>query len=322
MTEVKPISPLWFRNHLIRDAVYKAIYDRMRVDDSIYLIGEGARLKVHYDAKTIESEFLDRVLTCPISEDGNQEFAVGMSLMNLKVINDVITGDFLTRAMDSIVNTAAKVNYFHYKDPKTLVIHAETLVACATAGQRLESLFTHVAGLDVVIPSNPKDAYGLMITALTEPGVVLYFEDRMLQDSQLEPLVEPVPSIPFGTASVIHSGKKLTIVSYAITLQRTMDVIKQNDYDVDVIDLRTLYPIDWGTIFRSVANTQKLLIIEPDIGFMGIGAEIAAQISEKIPNLLVRRLGSTRSTISSSRGLNMNFIPSESVIKQKIEEVM
>lgn len=318
----KPKYDPWFRNHFVRDAICKAIYDRMAVDGSLYLIGEGGKLKVHYDAKMIERDFPDRVLTLPISEDANQGMAVGMSLAGLHVVNDIITSDFLTRAMDSIVNTTAKVNFFHYNDPKTLVIRAETLMACATAGQRFENLFPHVAGLNVVMPSNPKDAYGLMITALTNPYVSLFFEDRMLLDSQLEPLVDPVPAIPFGEANIVNSGTRLTIISYALTLQRAMSVIKQTGHDVDVIDLRTIYPVDWATILQSVKKTNKLLIIEPDIEYMGVGAEIAAHVAERLQPVLIRRLGSPRETISSSRKINENFIPSEAIIQQKIEEMI
>jgi pyruvate/2-oxoglutarate/acetoin dehydrogenase E1 component len=318
---------VWFRNGLIRKGICHAIHERMKEDPTVYLIGEGAHMKVHFDAPDIERDFSDRVITLPISEDGNTNFAVGMSLLGLKPINDVITSDFLYRAMDSICNTAAKLNFVQPDEPKTLVIRAEFLIGGPTSGTRQEAMFPHVPGLRVAIPSNPIDAHGLMLTSLTTPGVTIFYEDRMIKDTDTKEseklemgLVGP---IPFGKAMLRHKGKELTIVSYALPLKNAEKVIESNNFDVDLIDLRTLWPLDMLTILNSVSKTKKLLIVEPDVNVNGIGAEIIARLSEiGLVHAKYDRISSPYSSIPASFGLHDIMIPSEKVIKVGIEEML
>ena len=182
MTTVK--AQAFYRNHLLRDGINQAIYDAMQIDPSIYLFGEGAWVKARYDAPQILAEFRERIMTMPIAEDGSVNFAVGASLLGVKPVVDIITADFLYRCFDSIANTAAKLNFVQAEGepPKTMVIRAEFLTGGPTTGQRPEALFAHIPGLNVVVPSTPRDAYGLMRTALQTPGVAIFFEDRMIAD--------------------------------------------------------------------------------------------------------------------------------------------
>lgn len=323
-------SSTWFRNHLIRDSIGKAIYEQMKTDPSIVLFGEGAHMKVHFDAPEIEREFLDRVITLPISEDGNTNFAVGASLLGVKPIVDVITADFLFRTLDSICNTAAKLNFVSsgVDKPKTIVIRSEFLTAGPTTGQRLEALFPHIPGLNVAIPSAPNDARGLMTTALTSPGVTIFFEDRMISDAQTKPSDldnTSAESIPFGRARIRRSGKSATIVSYALALRQVEAVVDEHNIDCDIIDLRTIYPVDYGAICNSVDKTGRLLIAEPDITYAGVGAEIAATVSERCFKSLkkpVLRLGAPRTTIPASQGLHGYLLPSEETILGTIRGLM
>jgi len=321
----------WFRNHLIRDAIYHAIYDRMRVDDSIYLMGEGSHMKIHFDCPAIEKEFPERVITLPISEDANTNFALGMALAGVKPIVDVITADFLYRTMDSICNTVAKTNFV--SEPRTIVIRAEFMTAGPTTGQRPEALFTHIPGLNVVIPSNPVDARGLMDAALKEKGCTLFFEDRMIEDAttRKEDMDEgELESIPLGKAKIIRMGTQtasgsihrlLTVLSYGITLRMLELMLEKEDLalDYELIDLRSIYPVDWETIFDSVSRTDSLLIVEPDVMYSGVGAEIAAQVAER--GAEVRRLGAPRMTIPASRSLHGLMLPSEDEIVKMVEEM-
>jgi len=317
----------WFRNHYIRDAIYNAIYNRMKVDDSIYIMGEGSHMKIHFDAPQIEKEFPDRFITLPISEDANTNFAVGMALAGVKPIVDVITADFLYRTMDSICNTVAKTNFV--SDPKTIVIRAEFLTAGPTTGQRPESLFTHIPGLNVVVPSNPVDARGLMDTALEEKGATLFFEDRMIEDATTSRR-DMLPSgllwagIPFGKAKIRRRGEKVTVLSYALTLRMLELLFEKENLDYDLIDLRSIYPVDYDLIAESVDRTGALLIVEPDVAYAGVGAEIASQISEKCFDRLrapVRRLGAPRTTIPASRSLHDFMLPSEKKILEVAKEM-
>jgi len=314
----------WFRNRLIRDAIYHAIYDRMRVDDSIYLMGEGSHMKIHFDSPQIEKEFPDRVITLPISEDANTNFAVGMSLAGVKPIVDVITADFLYRTMDSICNTVPKEHFTSF--PKTIVIRSEFMTASPTTGQRPEALFTHIPSLNVVVPSNPLDARGLMDIALETKAATLFFEDRMIEDKTTFPddMDTHLDVTPLGKAKIRRKGHKLTIVSYALTL-RILDLLFEREkLEYELIDLRTIYPVDLELISASVSKTGALLIVEPDVTYAGVGAEIASQISEKCFEKLahpVKRLGAPRTTIPASRALHDYMLPSEKRILEVAGEL-
>lgn len=315
---------VWFRNRLIRDAIYHAIYDRMKIDDSIYIMGEGSHMKVHFDAPNIERNFPDRIITLPISEDANTNFALGMTLAGTKPIVDVITADFLYRTMDSICNTIAKTNFV--SEPKTIVIRSEFMTAGPTTGQRPESLFTHIPGLNVVIPSNPLDAHGLMDTVLTTKAATLFFEDRMIEDKTTFPedMDTHLDIIPLSKAKIRKKGYIITIVSYALTLRMLDILLQRENLDYELIDLRSIYPVDYGLIAESVRKTGRLLIVEPDVAYAGVGAEITSQISEKCFNYLahpVTRLGAPRITIPSSRSLHDFMLPSEKRILEVAKEL-
>jgi pyruvate dehydrogenase E1 component beta subunit len=328
MQQVQKRDP-WFRNHLIRDGIGLAIYDQMKLDPSIYLFGEGAHMKVHFDAPPIEKEFSNRVITLPISEDGNTNFAVGASLLGVKPVVDVITADFLYRTLDSICNTAAKINFVTADAdfPRTIVIRAEFLVGGPTTGQRLEGIFTHIPGINVALPSAPNDARGLMTTALTRPGVTVYFEDRMIKDAETKPVDKDggkSVGVPFGKARLRKAGKRLTIVSYALTLRQVEVLVDRNEIDCDLIDPRTLYPMDYDAICKSVDKTGALLVVEPDVAYSGVGAEIAASVTERCFSAMrkpARRLGAPRSTIPASQGLHEFMLPSDGQILNAIEEL-
>ena len=316
----------WFRNHFIRDSIYRAIYYKMKVDSSIYLMGEGSHMKVRFDAPYIEKEFPNRIITLPISEDANTNFALGMSLAGVKPIVDVISSDFLFRTMDGICNTVAKENFIA-EEKKTVIIRSEFLTGAPTAGQRLESLFTHIPGLNVVLPSNPADARALMNEALSLPEATIFFEDRMIPDSTTSPsdLDDGLPKkMPFGVGCLRRIGSKLTIVSYALTLRMLDRLLAEQQLDYELIDLRCLYPVDYTLIAQSVHKTGALLIVEPDIAYSGIGAEIAAQISDRCFSSLrqpVRRIGSPRGVIPASIGLHEKVIPSGQDILRLAKEM-
>lgn len=308
----------WYRNHFIRDAIGQAIYEEMERGPSIHLFGEGAEVKVHYDAPNIERDFSERVHTLPISEDGNTNFAVGASLVGVTPVVDVITADFLYRTMDSIVNTTAKLNFLRPNEPKrTIVIRSEFLTGAPTMGQRPEALFTHIPGLNVVIPSTPRDAYGLMRTALNTPGVTIFFEDRMIRDDLLsETDCRLECPIGLGYAMDRRDGglyPDVTIVTYGLMRQVVEHAIL-HDYRFSLIDLRSIYPIDWTEIKASVRKTRSLLIIEPDVQYGGVGAEIAATIAEEVPYTRIKRLGARRENIPADMSKHDAMVPTEQEI--------
>lgn len=307
----------------------------MKADASVHLFGEGCEMKVHYDAPQVERDFAGRVHTMPISEDGNTNFAVGASLLGIKPIVDVISSDFLYRTLDSICNTAAKLNFVRPNEaPRTIVIRAEFFTGGPTTGQRLESLFTHIPGLRVVIPSTPRDAYGLMKTALTTPGVTIYFEDREIADDAPWSAddLKVGEAIPFEQAEIRRYGQRgtATVVTYGVMRQRVEAIVnrwgqgdpyREPNLDCCVVDLRSLYPMDWAGIRYALNRTTQLLIIEPDIAYGGIGAEIAAHMAEDFPHIRVRRLGAKRMTTPASIALHKNAMPTEEEIVRAIRSL-
>ena len=322
------------RNHLIRDASWHAVYDAMKTDTAVHIFGEGAKVKAFYDAPYILETFPDRVTTFPIAEDGGINFSIGAALLGIKPIYDVISADFLYRAMDSICNTA-RVTAMNHPD-LTIVIRAEFLTGGPTTGQRPEALFTHIPGLRVVIPSTPRDAYGLMRTALSTPGVTLFFEDRMIQDDdEWSPSdLEYTGPLPIGAASWCHRGQRgnVTIVTYGIMRQVVQRVLRRYSFRVDkadpygddfpmlcdLIDLVSLSPIHWQFLTKMTERTGQLLIVEPDVQYGGIGAEIAAYFQERRPHVKVRRLGAPLSTIPASMALHSQMLPTEEQIVDAI----
>lgn len=312
------------RNHLLRDGINQAIYEAMQQDSSIRLMGEGAWVKKHYDCPAMLRDFPDRIVTMPIAEDGGINFAVGAALMGVKPIYDVIGGDFMYRAMDSIVNTAAKINDAGGKH--TMVIQAEFILGGPTTGQRNEAAFVHVPGLNVVMPSTPRDAYGLMRTVLSQPGVTLFLEDRMIQDNGewKDDDLKLGERVPVGACRLRQMGKRgnVTILTYGVmrqVVERALSPFQFNGdyYDeqtpmlCDVIDLCSLYPIHWQYIVKMLERTGKVLIVEPDVAYGGIGAEIAAYLHERRPHIMVKRLGALRVTIPASQALHSKMMPNE-----------
>lgn len=308
-----PKSPTPFaRNHEIRDALGKALYDAMREDGAIHLFGEGCEVKMHYDAPAIERDFAGRMHTTPISEDGNVNFAVGASLLGVKPVVDVIAGDFLYRCFDSIANTSAKLDFVTGRE-HTIVIRAEFLMAGPTTGQRPEALFAHIPGIRIALPSTPHDAYGLMRSALASPGVSIIFEDREIQDGEFEEEdLRLGEQVPFGESSIRNYGERggPLVLTYGV-MRQVVERALEGFSRPRVIDLRSLYPIDWKRLEWCMNRHNQVLIVEPDISYGGIGAEIVAQLAERFPATLFKRLGAPKATIPASPALHKGMIPTE-----------
>lgn len=307
------------RPKLLRDASWKAVHDAMKADPMVHVFGEGCEVKSHYDSPAIERDYPDRLHTMPIAEDSSVNFAVGASLLGIKPIVDIISADFLYRAMDSICNTAAKL-----PNPATIVIRAEFLLGGPTTGQRPEAMFCHVPGLRVVVPSTPRDAYGLMASALAEPGVTLYFEDRMIEDAGpwTEQDLQSGGVIPQGAAICRQRGMAgvCSILTYGVMRQRVERILatqrwvagacEEPNIRCDLWDLRSLYPLDWSMV-RFAARRGPILIVEPDVTYGGIGAEIAAHVVENKLRAEVKRLGAPRMTIPAAASLHHRVLPSD-----------
>ena len=270
-------------------AIRDAIAEEMRRDETVFLLGEdvaeaGGVFKVLVG---LASEFGPRrVLDTPISEAGFTGIAVGAAMTGLRPIVDIMFGDFLTLAMDQIANQAAKVHYMSgglWRAP--LVIRTTLGATRRSAAQHSQSLHawvSHVPGLKVVMPTTPRDAKGLLKAAIRDDNPVIFFEDKLdYQQRGLVPIGEY--TLPLGVAEVKRLGSDLTIVATSSMLRVSLDaaeLLAREGISAEVVDPRTLVPLDTSTIVTSVKKTGRAIVVDEGYQRYGVTAEIAATISE------------------------------------------
>jgi pyruvate dehydrogenase E1 component beta subunit len=277
--------------------------EEMSRDERVFVMGEDIARQggIFGQFKGLPQKFgFERVRDTPISETAIVGVGVGAALAGMRPIVDMHFADFITVAMDEVVNQMAKIRYmFGGQCTLPIVLRAPDGIirsAAAQHSQSLEAWFLHVPGLKVVIPSNPADAKGLLKSAIRSDDPVLYFEHKALFAVK-----GPVPDgdhlVSIGKARIARSGRDLTIVSYSLMLQSVLeaaDALSKDGIDVEVIDLRTISPMDNETIFASVKKTKRLIIVHEAVKTGGVGAEIAARVAEEMIDFLdapIRRLG-------------------------------
>ncbi len=285
------------------EATLEAMAEEMSRDERVFVMGEDIARQggIFGQFKGLPQQFgLDRVRDTPISETAIVGAGVGAALAGMRPVVDMHFADFITVCMDEVVNQMAKIRYmFGGQCTMPIVLRAPDGIirsAAAQHSQSLESWFLHVPGLKVVIPSNPADAKGLLKSAIRSDDPVLYFEHK-----GLFPLKGPVPDgdhlTPIGKANVVRPGRDLTIVSYSMTMNRALEAasaLAGEGIDAEVIDLRTISPLDMPTIITSLAKTHRLLIAHESVKTGGVGAEIAARVAEEGFDLLdapIARIG-------------------------------
>jgi pyruvate dehydrogenase E1 component beta subunit len=306
------------------EAIREALAQAMEADDRVFLFGED--VGVYGGAFGVSGDLLQRfgpqrVIDTPISELGLAGAAVGAALTGMKPVLEIQFSDFVTLAMEQIVNQAAKIRFmFGGKASVPMVIRlpgGSGTGAAAQHSQSLEAWFAHVPGLKVVQPSTPHDAKGLLLAAIDDPNPVLIFEHKLLYKSK-----GPVPTeayrVPIGTAAVRRAGGDITIVAASVMAIRAAAAaqrLAEERIDAEVIDLRSLRPIDYTTIANSVRKTHRLLIVYEGVKIMGIGAEISAMIAEsEVFDFLdapIARLGGADTPIPYNPILERAAVPQE-----------
>jgi pyruvate/2-oxoglutarate/acetoin dehydrogenase E1 component len=271
------------------EAIREGLAQAMQADERVFLFGED--VGVYGGAFGVSGDLFhkfgpERVIDTPISELGIAGAAVGAAITGMKPVLELQFSDFVTLAMEQIVNQAAKIHFmFGGKATVPMVVRlpgGSGTGAAAQHSQSLEAWFAHVPGLKVVQPSTPHDAKGLLLAAIDDPNPVLIFEHKLLYKTR-----GPVPEEPYrvaiGKAAVRRAGRDLTIVGSSIMAIRAVAAAARlavENIDAEVIDLRSLRPIDLTTIAASVRKTHRLLIVYEGVKIMGIGAEISAMIAE------------------------------------------
>ena len=267
----------------------------------------------------------DRILDTPISEYAIAGSAVGAAMSGLRPVAELLFSDFITCAMDPIVNNAAKLRYMsggQYKMP--LVVRMPGGVGFAMAAQHsqsLEAMMMGIPGLIVAAPSSPRDCRAMLKTAIRSDNPVLFFEHKLLYLDQGE-VPEEEEFLPFGKADIKRSGDDVTIVALLYTVNLAMEAAKQLEHEgisVEIVDLRTLSPLDTDTILESVAKTGRLLTVEEGHLRGGWGAEVVARVATAAYGLLKSppaRLGAKDNPIPYNKVLEIKTVPdAESIIK-------
>ena len=267
----------------------------------------------------------ERVRSTPISEQAIIGAAIGASLVGYKPVAEIMLMNFTTVAMDMIVNHAAKLRFMSGGQTNVpIVIRTMTGTGVSSGGQHcdyLEAWFAHTAGMKVVAPSNPADAYGLMRSAIDDPDPVLYIENLPTYWTQAE-MCDPGTRVPLGKARIAKEGSDLTIVSYSRSLLETLGAVEAMEaagVSAEIIDLRTISPWDEEAVLASASKTGRLLVVHEAVEKHGVGAEIAAVVGKKLFGKLkapVDRLGAPYAPVPFSKPLEDAFAPNAARIAE------
>tara|TARA_A200000113_G_scaffold95626_2_gene85530 strand:- start:995 stop:1990 length:996 start_codon:yes stop_codon:yes gene_type:complete len=274
----------------LSQAVNEAIAEEMRRDKSVFLIGEdvaeaGTPFKI--TSGLVEEFGTDRVIDTPISEPGFMGLAVGAAMTGSRPIVDIMFGDFLFLIMDQLCNQAAKAYYMSGgKLNVPLVVRTNlgaTRRSAAQHSQSLHALVSHIPGLKVAMPSSAYEAKGLLKTAIRDNNPVVIFEDKLMYQDKAE-VPEEEYLIPFGEASVLQEGNQITLIgtsSMRQVCEKAASILGKENISVEVIDPRTLVPLDEKTILKSAKKTGRVIVVDEGHQNFGVTAEIASRISEK-----------------------------------------
>ena len=339
---------------MYRDAIRSTIFQEMQRDERVVVLGEdvvggmgtaGGPEAIGGIWSTsvgfYEAFGPDRVIDTPISEAGFTGIAVGAALGGLRPVADVQYADFLFLAMDQLANHAAKMRYMSGGKLKVpMVMRAP--VGATTRGsqhaQSLESYFVHVPGLKIACPSNPYDAKGLLKTAIRMDDPVLFFEHKLLYGSKgsrkesggLE-VFGTVPQeeylLPFGKAKIVRPGRDITIVANLLMVHKSMlaaKTLSEQGIEAEIIDVRTLAPFDWQTVFDSVSRTGRLVIVHEDTLTGGWGAEVAARVADSCIGFLqgpIRRVTAPDTPVPFAPVMENFYVPSVERIVAAVKEV-
>ena len=317
------------------EAIRQGLWEEMKRDESVFLIGEdigryGGAFGVTHGM--LDEFGPDRIRETPISEATIVATAVGASLLGMRPVAEIMFMDFVFLALDQLVNQAAKMHFmFGGRTSVPIVVRTpggSGTGAAAQHSQSLESMFMHFPGLKVVNPSTPYDAKGLLITSIRDPNPVVFIEHKQLYKTKGE-VPEGEYTIPFGLAEIKRPGKDLTVVANNVMVPRSLAVaerLAREGMDVEVIDPRTLVPLDTETIINSVIKTGRLLVIHEACQTGGWAGEVIATVTGSRAfdylDTPVRRLAGKDTPIPYNRVLERSAVPQEEDIEQEIRAIL
>jgi acetoin:2,6-dichlorophenolindophenol oxidoreductase subunit beta len=315
-------------------AIKDVLAEEMRRDATVFVMGEDIAEQggIFGCTRGLLQEFgAARVRNTPISENTIVGAGVGAACAGMRPVVELMYMDFAYLASDQILNQAAKIRYmFGGQTSVPLVIRGQQGIGRGNAGQHsqsVEAIFMHVPGLKVAMPSSPADAAGLLRTAIRDNNPVIFIEHKALYATKGEVSDDPEFAIPFGHANVVREGQDATIIGTHLYVGKALSAavkLAESGINVEVIDPRTISPIDEATIISSVKKTGRAVVVHEAHKVGGVGAEIASMIMEKAFKYLdapVLRLGAKHCTLPFNLGLENAVVPQEEDIIKAIQEV-
>jgi 2-oxoisovalerate dehydrogenase E1 component beta subunit len=314
------------------EAIRQALWEEMDRDERVFMLGED--IGVYGGAFKITKGFLEkfgpeRVIDTPLSESAIVGAAIGAALMGMRPVVEMQFADFIACAFDQIVNMAAK-HHYRIGEPVPIVIRAPYgggIHAGPFHSQCPEAWFFHVAGLKLVAPSTPRDAKGLLKAAIRDPDPVIYFEHKYLYRHLKGEVPEGDDVIPIGKAEVKRQGSTISVIAYGAMVQQSLEAAEKlvpEGIDLEVVDLRTLQPLDMETIVTSVKKTGRALVVHEASKTGGIGGEIAARLAEEAFRFLdapVVRVAAPHTPVPFSPVLEDTYLPNADKIALKAREL-
>lgn len=314
-------------------AVNQALRDAMTQDETVMLLGEdiaaaGGSFKATRDL--LDAFGPDRVRDTPISESSLASLAVGAAMTGMKPVVEIMFMDFITLAMDALVNQAAKARFmFGGRSSVPMVLrtpHGGGLNAGPQHSQCLEAWLAHIPGLKVVCPSTPDDAYGLLRSAINDPDPVVFIEHKAMYGRK--GAVDTDQMIPLGKARIARPGRDVTLVTYGSTVHACLsaaDRLAGEGVEAEVVDLRTLQPWDVDTVLASLRRTHRIVIVHEAVQAFGVGAEIAARVADEGFDELdapVLRVGAPFMPVPFARSLEAHYMVNADKICDAVKKVM
>jgi 2-oxoisovalerate dehydrogenase E1 component beta subunit len=315
--------------------VHDTLFDEMKSDESIVVLGEdvGARGGVFRVTMGFLDEFGEgRVIDTPLDEALIAGVAVGMAVDGLRPVAEMQFADFIMPAFNQIVSEAAKIRYRSNGDFEVPMVirtpYGGGVHGALYHSQSIEALFAHIPGLKVVAPSTPYDTKGMLIEAIQDPDPVIFLEHKKTYRLIKGDVPDERYNIEFGKASVRREGNDVTCVSYGLMHHYCLEAaerLSSDGIDIEVIDLRSIYPLDIDTVLESVGKTGKAMIVYEDNKFLGVGAEVSAQIAEKalfdLDGPIVRIGGPHVPAMPYASTLESWFLPDVDRIEQEMRKL-
>ncbi len=315
-------------------AISEAIDEEMQRDQNIIMLGEDIGIKGGNfgQVQGLHEKYGDwRVKDTPISENSFVGLGLGAALTGLRPIVEIMYSDFLVIAGDQIFNQIAKIRYMSGGQAKVPLTLCTTIgmgrSTAAQHSQALQALVSHIPGFKVVMPSTATEAKGLLKTAIRDDNPVIFFEHRM-QFNQKYQVPEEEILIPFGKANIVKEGKDVTVVgtsTQVLNALKAAEKLTQKGIDIEVIDLRTIVPLDRHTVINSVKKTGKLLIVDEGYEFCGVAGEIGINLMKDIffdLDLPIERIATQNVPVPFSPVMEEEIMPTEEKIYQRIQKMM